>query len=257
MTAKGYAIHFGLDRVDDGFYAETYERKLDPLGSSAKDAIDLAAITQKQGFEVHLRTNDKATREEFLRLFKLSAQKMQAGDLLVISFSGHGGQAENVMFEDTAFDGLDELLCFYDDILLDDALFYHLCLAPAGSKIHLIIDSCHSGGAERMEGETEPLKLPFDKFRPEVRIENYTGEHEDLAIRAATIFWGSARPSALAGNGLFTQTLVEVWHTDRGRSNYTRFYNTLRQRSHPQYRPAAPSGVNNESFLEEKPFQII
>lgn len=259
MSKKGYAIHFGLDEVDNQLYATQYKRKLEPLVWSAKDAQGLAEITHKQGFEVHLRTNETATYREFLKLLTTTISSLEAEDLLIISFSGHGSKAENTMFkDDEAFDGCDQLMCFYDDILLDDHFFYQICQAPEGSRIHFIIDSCHSGGMEKLEevGEAEPLSLPFEKFRPEVRIDNYTGQYSDLAIKASTIFWGAARPSALAGNGLFTRKIMEVWKADRGRSDYRRFYNTLRQRMPVQYKPASPSGANNESFLREKPFQI-
>ncbi len=258
MATKGFAIHFGLDKVNDSNYVEKYFREVEPLKYSVKDAEGLAEITRQQGFtEVFLRTNEKATREAFVDLLEKNIARLAAGDLLVISFSGHGGQSNNVMFkDDEPFDGMDELLCFYDDILLDDVFYYHLCQAVEGAKIHIIIDSCHSGGMDKLEGPSAPLKLDLRKFRPESRIKNYSGFDKCQKLKASTLFWAAVSPHELAGNGLFTQTLIRLWHQDQGKLNNQLFYRKLKKNSHPYYKPNQASGNNNQKFLLEKPFYL-
>ena len=129
--AKAYAIHVGLEQVDDARYAREYQRQMARLPKSADDANMLAEITRSQGFtEVFVRINKEATREEFVTLLATCISKLEAGDLLVISFSGHGGQALNVADNDEPYDGKDEFWCFYDDILVDD-MFLLLSLPSA------------------------------------------------------------------------------------------------------------------------------
>ncbi|XP_021905469.1 metacaspase-1-like [Carica papaya] len=75
-------------------------------------------------------------------------QGCQPGDSLVFHYSGHGSQQRNYTGDEV--DGYDETLCPSDfetqGMIVDDEINATIVKPlPAGSKLHAIIDACHSG----------------------------------------------------------------------------------------------------------------
>ena len=70
-----------------------------------------------------------------------------SGDILLLTYSGHGGQIPDVTGEET--DKLDETWCLYDGQLIDDEMYLELSRFAAGVRVLVFSDSCHSGTVVR------------------------------------------------------------------------------------------------------------
>lgn len=71
----------------------------------------------------------------------------KAGDLIVISYSGHGSSVRDLDGDEA--DGRDETLCFHDRNYTDDELRNLFNKKPNGVKLVFLSDSCHSGTVTR------------------------------------------------------------------------------------------------------------
>jgi hypothetical protein len=120
---------------------------------------DVAAMQQilitRWGFpsgNIKTLTEQAATRAAILAALQEMVQESGPGDTLVVHFSGHGSQVQDLNGDEE--DGLDETLVPYDgrtpgvpDIVDDelDEIFSHL----RSSTVLIVLDSCHSGTATR------------------------------------------------------------------------------------------------------------
>ena len=143
--AKGISIHLGLNFVDprhyDGWDGE--------LRACEADANDMAKLAKARGYgaTTMLLTKD-ATAARFAKAMHDAAGKLVAGDILFLSYSGHGGQVPDRDGDDEQ-DGLDETWCLYDRQLVDDELYGLFGRFAKGVRIVLLSDSCHSGTVAR------------------------------------------------------------------------------------------------------------
>jgi hypothetical protein len=76
-----------------------------------------------------------------------AAQTLVSGDYFLLSFSGHGGQVDDVTGDED--DKLDETWCLYDGQLIDDETYLALSRFATGVRIFVLTDSCHSGTSVR------------------------------------------------------------------------------------------------------------
>jgi hypothetical protein len=106
-------------------------------------------IAMSQGFKVEMLLTPNATRDKVLKKLSTLAEKLKSGDLLVVSYSGHGGHIPDEN-GDEVDDGLDETWCLYDGQLLDDELHGAWMKFKAGVRILVFSDSCHSGTILKM-----------------------------------------------------------------------------------------------------------
>lgn len=153
--AKGYALHLGVNWTDPAHYGSTNN-----LDACVLDAKDLRDITRAHGLAASLLTNEHATTANVLKDIRRAAQTLVAGDLFVLTFSGHGAnvddesgdESENVRKDgggDPKGEGnfLDETWCLHDRMLIDDELYYEWHRFQQGVRILVILDCCHSGTA--------------------------------------------------------------------------------------------------------------
>ena len=143
-TATGYAIAIGLNSVDPAHYGGWSGE----LSGCEPDARDMQTIAQSQGLNVEILLTAEATCEKVLGKLDDLANQLKPGDLLVVSYSGHGGQAPDYNGDEA--DGLDETWCLYDGQLLDDELYGAWMKFQPGVRILTFSDSCHSGTVLRM-----------------------------------------------------------------------------------------------------------
>jgi len=108
------------------------------------DAKDMQAIAAAEGFQTKILRTEQATRERVLKTLEQLARTLCSGDLLVVSYSGHGGQVRDTN-GDEKDDDLDETWCLYDGQLLDDELFGAWMKFQGGVRILVFSDSCCSG----------------------------------------------------------------------------------------------------------------
>lgn len=137
------------------------------------------------------------------------------GDLVIVSFSGHGAQAEDDDGDEE--DGWDELFVLRDTIagaeaetaLRDDELAAFVARIPS-QRIVLLLDTCFSGGAEA-GGRTVSGQRESDS---DGLFATDTGRWDDLAssstiILAAAAEGQIARESDALQHGVFTHFLLE------------------------------------------------
>jgi hypothetical protein len=107
------------------------------------DATDMMAIAMAQGFDARKILTRNATRRALLDGIAHAAARVTAGDIFLLTFSGHGGYLDDQNGEEE--DGQDETLCLYDGELIDDELYRAFGAFAAGVRILVVSDSCHSG----------------------------------------------------------------------------------------------------------------
>lgn len=144
-SPKGLAVCVGLNAVDPAHYAGWPGT----LAGCENDAADMTKIAEQNGFKVKKILTAQATRAEILSQIRTSAGQLHSGDIFMISYSGHGDQVPDLSAppEDGGFD---QTWCLYDGQLLDKELYAEWARFPAGVRILVISDSCHSQGISRM-----------------------------------------------------------------------------------------------------------
>lgn len=133
------------------------------LAGCVNDANDWAAELQQRGFTVHTLLDDQATKAAMVQAIRERLEAAAAGDLVVITFSGHGTIAPDRDGDEA--DGYDEALCPFDigrgEVLVDDDIRTLFASRGPGVRVVLISDSCHSGTLLR-----QPVRPAADLPRP-------------------------------------------------------------------------------------------
>jgi hypothetical protein len=107
----------------------------------------MAAIAKDAGMKSTVLLTKKATRNNALAAVRSAAKSLKSGDLLFLTYSGHGGQIQDVTGEEA--DKLDETWCLYDGELIDDEVYLELSRFAKGVRVLVLSDSCHSGTVTR------------------------------------------------------------------------------------------------------------
>src|SRR5204863_9997322 len=115
--AKGMAICLGLNSVDPAHYAGWAGK----LNACEADAQDMAAIAKDKGMATTMLRSQKAKRSAVTKALADAAKKLVAGDILLLTYSGHGGQLPDRDGDED--DNTDETWCLYDGELSDDELY--------------------------------------------------------------------------------------------------------------------------------------
>jgi hypothetical protein len=141
--SKGAYITIGLNKVDP----ESYGGWDGELKGCENDARDMASIAKSVGAEGVTFLTDQATSGNVIKSLYDAASNLDTGDLLILSYSGHGGQVGDVTADEE--DGCDETWCLYDRQMIDDELYSMWSKFKPGVRILVFSDSCHSGTAVR------------------------------------------------------------------------------------------------------------
>jgi len=149
-----HALVVGID--------EYQSEELMTLGGAVNDAKLLSSALRKAGVNLpnaRILLDKQATRIAFVRAWKNMVNEAKPGDILIVTFAGHGGQ-EKDMAPLGEPDKKDETLIFHDfkinkqrrsspqGRITDDELF-GLFEQAIDYKILFIADSCHSSGMLR------------------------------------------------------------------------------------------------------------
>lgn len=289
--AKAVSLHLGLNAVNpkhyDGWSGE--------LVACEFDAKDMAAIARASGMKPTLLLTKKATRAKVLAAIRSASKTLQSGDLLFVTYSGHGGQIPDVTGEED--DKLDETWCLYDGELIDDEVFLELSRFAAGVRVLVFSDSCHSGTVVRaripegiVAGRSKMMppsiamrtyrehQAFYDKLQRDVaKIAGRTsvpGPDSALARVAA-----SKRLTAIANNckasvvlisgcqdnqtsmdgdhnGAFTEQLLQVWNHGAFKGNYAQFHASIKARMPRTQVPNLFTLGPVGKFLTERPFSL-
>lgn len=108
------------------------------------DAQSIFKLCMDNGFSVKMLLNSQATWTRVRSTIIEAGRKLKPGDLLLVSMSGHGGQASDDNGDEA--DGMDETICLWDGQVRDDEVLKMLNELPSGIRLVLINDQCHSEG---------------------------------------------------------------------------------------------------------------
>ena len=125
-----------------------YESRADILSRASMDAVDMYRfLRDEQGTDpdhMVLLVDAEATSDMFRNALNDVSRRAGEEDRLVVFYSGHGSQEAPGSGGSEEADGMNEVLCFYDDDINDDAIREMLLEFP-GYR-YLFADACHSGG---------------------------------------------------------------------------------------------------------------
>lgn len=289
---RALSIHIGLNAVSPGHY----EGWSGELAACEFDAKDMAAIAKAAGMKPTILLTKNATRKRVLTAIRAAAKQLKSGDLLFLTYSGHGGQVPDVTGEED--DKLDETWCFFDAQLIDDELFLELSRFAKGVRILVLSDSCHSGTVTRARPVAGSVDAGRSKMMPPaVATRTYAGHRAfydglQRAVEKASKSAASIDPDAalahvtvsgrltdiaktckaavilISGcqdnqtsmdgdhNGAFTERLLAVWDRGGFRGNYARFHATIKAGMLPTQTPNLFSLGSAAAFLAEHPFDV-
>jgi subtilisin family serine protease len=145
---KGYSLHIGVNK----FNREVYGDGLSFLYAAVNDAVFWEKYAKDLGYVTAPPLLDEdATEQAVLDFLQGKAKILNPGDILLITYSGHGGQVMNSKRGVRESERYDQTWCLYDGQLLDDELYACFQQFAEGVRITIVSDSCHSGTVARDE----------------------------------------------------------------------------------------------------------
>ncbi|WP_126246738.1 S8 family serine peptidase [Chitinophaga rhizosphaerae] len=150
--SKGYSLHIGVNKLDKAHYFDVPELK-----AAVADAKFWKAFAEQNGYKSKKLHNDEATASAVLTALSDYAQQLQAGDILLLTYAGHGSQIGNDKVTGLDNERNDQTWCLYDRELLDDELFEAFRKFGEGTRILIVSDSCHSGTIARVAKSPQTL----------------------------------------------------------------------------------------------------
>jgi hypothetical protein len=285
MDIKSYSIHIGVNRVDPAHYQGWDGALL----CCENDAIFYKSVAEKAGFSqtFSLLSSDNdhlPTTSNLSGLLKQSSNDLKEGDLLFMSYSGHGGTVPDENNDEE--DCIDETWCLQDRQFLDDELFEHFRLFKPGVRIVVISDSCHSGTvtkdiptAEEIALENE-VKEMYKKMnlRPRMapRAVSFAAfeKNKDMYLKAAkkaivnpeeikasVLLMAACQDNEKAAEwteyGLFTTTFKKIVEANKEFAHYDDLFGKIKVDIPSIQNPNLyVYGLNVELLKMEKPFYV-
>ena len=174
-----------------------YQSRADILSRASMDAIDFYRfLRDDQEIDpdhMVLLVDAEATEGMFENAMADISFRAGDEDRLIVFYSGHGSQEPPGSAGAEEEDGVNEVLCFYDEDVSDDRLHYLVSRFPGA--VYLFADACHSGGL-------------VNDFGPGDNVLVVTAAREDLSVseRILTpILLEASRGAADSnGNGVIT-----------------------------------------------------
>jgi hypothetical protein len=281
--AQGISLHIGLNRVNPAAY-NNWDGQ---LSGCINDAKAMQSIADSIGYSSSMLTDDQATSAAVLEAIGKAAQQLESGDILLLTYSGHGGQVPDVNGDED--DGQDETLVLYDRMLVDDELYQMWKQFKEGVRIFMLSDSCHSGTVAKVAQYTQLTAHPTlsKDYKPNGKVPKFRVIPADVARAAYTqhkdvydsVQWAAGKKRGVDdvsaslilisgcldnqlssdgdGNGLFTANLLAVWNDGSFTGNYSAFWQQILARMPGTQSPNLfKVGEDNTSFNGEKPFTI-
>ncbi len=278
---KGISIHIGMNSVSTEHYGEGVM----PLETCEQDAIDMQELALSQNFKSSfLLLSENATREAVKASIRSASQELREGDLLFLSYSGHGGFVPDLS-GDEEDDRLDETWCLYDGQLIDDELFELWADFAEGVRIVMISDSCHSGTVAKanMFKEVEENRIFQSKLlsyatAKEVyyankefyrEVEESVDQDKMKDIKASIKLLAACQDpqvsytAPFARNSIFTEKLLKIWDSGQFIGTYEEFLDAVKAEVEAlDFLPTKQTpnlyntGMVSQDFDKQKPFQI-
>jgi metacaspase-1 len=276
---QAISIHVGLNEVDPKHY-QGWNGK---LVACEFDANDMEKLASERGFDSEKLLTKQATAEALTSALKKASQKLESGDTLLLTYSGHGGQVPDANGDEK--DRMDETWVLYNRQMVDDELYSLFGTFKPGVRIAIFSDSCHSGtvakdamdavGPDRMArsvngGDSQQPRakgMPDEVVRSvyEANKDEYDEIQKSLPpfdkanIGASVILTSGCQDNqtSLDGdkNGLFTQTLLAVWNNGAFNSGYRTFRRRIARQMPPWQSPNLfIVGAPDPMFANQVPF---
>jgi hypothetical protein len=277
--AKGMSVHIGLNKVDPDHYNGWDGR----LQACEYDAKDMKKIADERDVESTILLSKEATAERVSNAIKRAADDLGQGDLFFLTYSGHGGQVPDTNGDEQ--DATDETWVLYDRQLVDDELYDLWAGFTPGVRIFVLSDSCHSGSVTRdlfdalvpaivakgMVDDPAPRtkELPRDvqdatyraheRLYRQIQSEHKNGEDVDVGASVLLISGCQDNQLSLDGdrNGLFTQTVLQVWNDGSWKGSYRKFWHSVAAKMPPTQSPNFfLTGARDRAFQRQTPLTI-
>lgn len=269
--AKGISIHIGLNHVDP----KHYQGWDGTLNACVADAQDMRALAKKKGFTGNtMLLNEQATAAALTAALQDAAKKLVKGDILLLTYSGHGGQVRDTNGDEKDNDRMDETWVLFDREFVDDELYTLWGKFKPGVRILVLSDSCHSGTVTRDIPEflgdgPRPRAMPREvgikvenanrALYRAIQEENRGAEKTKVNASVLMISGCMDNQTSMDGdhNGAFTGTLKKAWNGGKFNSNYRKFRDTIvalmPSTQTPNYYFV---GAANAAYEAQKPFTI-
>jgi hypothetical protein len=237
-----------------------------PLRRSEDFAWRMASLAAQAGYESMLVLRGaEATRRAVHDALTAAAGTMTQGDVLLVSFTGHGCLEADTNREERH--GYDATWCLYDGEILDDRLAGYWRLFESGVRIIIVADGCHTGDSARGDDDDTATASPAprrtrgegDAYRdsdfasPAPRRMRGEGDacrdsddrstsaadhsgsciappDETDGIQASVLLLASAGTDQKAQEGLFTEHLLELWNGGAFTGSFCELYQQVRER---------------------------
>lgn len=240
---RAASIHIGVNEPRDHHVV---------LRHSEAAAWAMAGLASRAGYDsILVLRGPAATRAAVHEALAGAAGTLAAGDTLLVSFSGHGGQEKDKDLDERH--GSDESWCLYDGSLLDDKLAGYWRLFDPGIRIVVVSESCYSGGMGRTGNshvahateEDAPRVMRGNGttrsgFRTPDPVTTAAAEavasciaeppKDTCEIRASVLMLTASAEQQPAEEGLFTRCLLDVWAGGNFRGSYCRLYEEVKDR---------------------------
>lgn len=213
------------------------------LQHSEESAWRMAELASQAGYDglLVLRGAEATTRAVDEALARTAGMLVE-GDTLLVTFSGHGSLVRDRDGDER--DGWDEAWCLYDGTLLDDKLAGFWRLFKAGVRIVVVAESCFGGGSMRGDEEDRATATMPPPLRPVMRsggtlrgvaepaIASCIGAPPRNAdgIEASILLLAACNENQKAGDGLYTEMLLQVWDGGAFNGSYCELHEELRRR---------------------------
>jgi hypothetical protein len=271
QAPTGVSLHIGLNSVDPTHY-QGWDGT---LAACEFDANDMRSIAESRGFRSTVVLTKEATSDRVIEEIGLAAASLRPGDIFLLTYSGHGGQVPDTNGDEG--DDRDETWVLYDRQVVDDELFGLWSRFARGVRVLVLSDSCHSGSVTRaLFYESSPADAgtpPRFKMIPRdvqertyqanqglydgIQAANPQGDHAGIGATVLLISGCQDNQFSRDGdrNGLFTQTLREVWAEGTFAGHYRAFHRAITDRMPPDQTPNYfVTGLPNPLFESQTPF---
>jgi metacaspase-1 len=281
-VSTGKSIHIGLNHVDP----DRYGGWDGALAGCINDATAMQAIADDLGYDSSIMTDAEATSDAVIEAISSAASELGAGDILFLTYSGHGGQVDDANDEES--DRQDETWVLYDRQVIDDELYQLYSQFDAGVRIVILSDSCHSGtvakvrtakayrsqvraapgGTAPRPGE-KPRNLPLDVQEQNAEanaplyrtLQFLAGAKSDADVSASVLLISGCQDNQLSydgpGNGRFTAELLTTYDEGAFSGDYADFHRAILDRMPPDQSPNLYLvGTASPGFEAQQPFTI-
>jgi hypothetical protein len=279
-VAKGMSIHIGLNTVDPAHYNGWDGR----LQACEFDAKDMHAIAEGKGFDASILLSPEATADAVTGSLERAADALEEGDLLFVTYSGHGGQVPDTNSDEKG-DATDETWVLYDRQLVDDELYALWAGFKPGVRIFVLSDSCHSGSVTRdlfnalvpaivergmvddPSPRTKDLPRDVQDATYEANEDLYRGiqsshqSGDDVDVGATVFLISGCQDNQLSldgdRNGLFTQTFLGVWDEGRFEGSHRQLWKAIGAQMPPTQSPNFfRVGPRRRDFQRQTPLTV-